>query len=200
MAGKKGPNFTELEKCIIIDLVGSKKDTTKNKATDAKMIHKKNLEWENLAKEFNSRNDVNIRISTRLKSLWKNLKSRSKSAVAKERREKSKTGGGVIEGTIDKLSSAVREIIPLQINSYENVFDDDVELNGDIDNFNESQPPEKNHVGTASEPQASMSPATVSTQTMTTSSSKSTTASKRKCVEQEDVKKKMLDMAEEEHR
>lgn len=34
---------------------------------------------------------------------------------------------------------------------------------------------------------------------MTTSSSKSTSASKRKCVEQEDVKKNMLEMAEEEH-
>lgn len=34
---------------------------------------------------------------------------------------------------------------------------------------------------------------------MTTSSSKSTSASKRKCVEQEDVKKKMLEMAKEEH-
>lgn len=51
----------------------------------------------------------------------------------------------------------------------------------------------------ASEPQASMSPATVSTQTMTRSSSKSTSVSKRKCVEQEDVKKNMLEMAEEEH-
>uniref|UniRef100_A0A8W8L723 Myb/SANT-like DNA-binding domain-containing protein n=1 Tax=Magallana gigas TaxID=29159 RepID=A0A8W8L723_MAGGI len=118
------------------------------------MIHKKNFEWENLAKEFNSRNGVNIRTSTQLNSLWKNLKSRSKSAVAKERRERSKTGGGVVEGTIDKLSSSVREIIPQQINSCENAFDDDAELHGDIDNFNESpgstsssacnqQPPEK---------------------------------------------------------
>lgn len=38
----------------------------------------------------------------------------------------------------NKLSSAVREIIPKQINSCENAFDDDAELHGDIDNFHES--------------------------------------------------------------
>lgn len=58
--------------------------------------------------------------------------------MAKERRERSKTGGGVVEGTIDKLSTAVREIIPQQISSCENAFDEDAELHGDIDNFNES--------------------------------------------------------------
>lgn len=60
--------FYGTRKCTLIDLVGSKKDIIKNKATDTKMIHKKNLKWENLAKEFNSRNGVNIRTSTQLKS------------------------------------------------------------------------------------------------------------------------------------
>lgn len=44
--------------------------------------------------QFNASHGVNQRTCTQLKSLWKNMKSRTKSAVAKNRREKAKTGGG----------------------------------------------------------------------------------------------------------
>jgi hypothetical protein len=67
---------------------------------------------------------------TQLKSLWKNLKARSKSAVAKERRERKKTGGGPAENSLDKIS-CITEMLPQQINSLENPYDDDASLHGD---------------------------------------------------------------------
>jgi hypothetical protein len=44
------------------------------------MISKKNKEWENIGKEFSSRHDEHKRSLTQLKSLWKYLKARTKSA------------------------------------------------------------------------------------------------------------------------
>jgi hypothetical protein len=46
---------------------------------------------------------LNKRSLTQLKSLWKNLKARTKSAVAKDRREKKKTGEGPTENDLDKF-------------------------------------------------------------------------------------------------
>jgi hypothetical protein len=41
----------------------------------------------------------------------KNLKARKKSAVAKDRREKKKTGGGPAENDLDKFSNAITEML-----------------------------------------------------------------------------------------
>lgn len=122
MASKKSPNFTELEKKVLIELVDSRKGIIESKQNDGKMISKKNKEWENIGKEFNSRHGVHKRSLTQLKSLWKNLKARTKSAVAKERREKKKTGGGPAENDLDKFSNAITEMLPQQINSQHNAY------------------------------------------------------------------------------
>jgi hypothetical protein len=55
MASKKSSNFTELEKTVLIELVDSRKGIIESKQKDGKMISKKNKEWENIGKEFNSR-------------------------------------------------------------------------------------------------------------------------------------------------
>ena len=55
MASKKSPNFIELEKTVLIELVDSRKDIIESKQNDGKIISKKNKEWENIGKEFNSR-------------------------------------------------------------------------------------------------------------------------------------------------
>ena len=88
MASKKSPNFTELEKTVLIELVDSRKGIIESKQNDGKMSSRKNKECENIGKEFNSRHSVHKRSLTQLKSLWKHLKARTKSAVAKDRREK----------------------------------------------------------------------------------------------------------------
>jgi hypothetical protein len=55
MTSKKSPNFIELEKTVLIELVDSRKDIIESKQNDGKIISKKNKEWENIGKEFNSR-------------------------------------------------------------------------------------------------------------------------------------------------
>jgi hypothetical protein len=78
MASKKSPNFTELEKTVLIELVDSRKGIIESKQNDGEMISKKNKEWENIGKEFNSRHGVHNRSLTQLKSLFTNLKARTK--------------------------------------------------------------------------------------------------------------------------
>ena len=50
MASKKSPNFTELEKTVLIELVDSRKGIIESKQNDGKIISKKNNEWENIGK------------------------------------------------------------------------------------------------------------------------------------------------------
>jgi hypothetical protein len=54
--------------------------------------------------------------------LFKNLKARTKSAVAKDRREKKKTGGGTVENDLDKFANAITEMPPKKINSLQNAY------------------------------------------------------------------------------
>ena len=128
MAGKKGPNFTELEKCILVELIGSRREIIEGKGSDAKMIEKKNKEWDDLAAEFNSRHGVHQRTVTQLRFLWKNLKSKTKSDVAKERREKSKTGGGHRHN----FSLLWFKCIPQHLHDLNNVFFPKAESSGKI--------------------------------------------------------------------
>jgi hypothetical protein len=76
-ARQKSANFSELEKEILLELIHAKKDIIENKQNDGRMVCKKNTEWTNIEKEFNSRHGVNKRTITQLKSLWKNLKART---------------------------------------------------------------------------------------------------------------------------
>ena len=51
MASKKSPNFTELEKTVLIELVDSRKGIIESKQNDGKMISKKNKGWKNIGKK-----------------------------------------------------------------------------------------------------------------------------------------------------
>lgn len=64
------------------------------------------------------------------------MKSRTKSAVAKDQREKTKTGGSPQADTgLDSLQSAISSMLPQQIHSIgSNEFDDYAVLHGDLDN------------------------------------------------------------------
>ena len=99
-------------------MVDSRKGIIESKQNDGKMISKKNKEWENIGKEFNSRHGVHKRSLTQLKALWKNLRARTKSAVAKDRREKRKTGGRPAENDLDKFSNAIRKCFPSRSTAY----------------------------------------------------------------------------------
>jgi hypothetical protein len=50
MTSKKSPNFIELEKTVLIELVDSRKNIIESKQNDGKIISKKNKEGENIGK------------------------------------------------------------------------------------------------------------------------------------------------------
>ena len=50
----KSPNFTAIEKSVLLELIESRKDIIENKQNDGKMILKKNQEWEKITNEFNA--------------------------------------------------------------------------------------------------------------------------------------------------
>ena len=86
--------FSPLEKSIITELVRKHKDILENKRNDYRTIQQKINVWEALSEEFNSQSGVTKRISQQLKKCWKNIKSRAKKQLAKEKRESKLTGGG----------------------------------------------------------------------------------------------------------
>ena len=73
--------------------------------------------WEDLSEEFNSQSGVSKRDSRQLKKCWENIKSRAKKQLAKEL--------GPSSSKQDDEAAAVSSIIPAQIDSLNNPFDDD---------------------------------------------------------------------------
>jgi hypothetical protein len=60
----------------------------------------------------------------KLKKCWENLKTRAKKVLAKENLAAKLTGGGISTSTAEEQSSAIASVIPAQIDSLENPFDD----------------------------------------------------------------------------
>ena len=117
--------YSELEKTLLIELVGKHKDVIENKKNDYKTIRQKTLAWEELAQEFNSQSGVTKRDSKQLKKCWENVKARAKKNLAKEKRRAKLTGGGPSCAQQENEDAAVAAIIPNQIDSLSNPFDDD---------------------------------------------------------------------------
>jgi hypothetical protein len=114
-----------LEKSLLTELVRKHKDLLENKKNDYKTIQQKNNTWEALSEQFNSQSGVTKRDSKQLKKCWENVKARAKKQLAKEKREVKLTGGGPSTTKQDDEAAAVASIIPAQIDSLSNMFDDD---------------------------------------------------------------------------
>ena len=117
--------FSQLEKSLVTELVRKHKDFIENKKNDYRTIKQKNSSWEALSEEFNSQSGVTKRDSKQLKKCWENLKARAKKQLAKEKREFKLTGGGPSTSKQDDEAVAVSSIIPAQIDSLINPYDDD---------------------------------------------------------------------------
>lgn len=117
--------FSELEKSIITELVAKQKNVIECKRNDYKSIQQKNKAWEKLTEEFNCQAGVKKRESKQIKKCWENIKSRAKKSIAKEKREAKLTGGGTASTDKDQDAEAVLAIIPAQMTSLHNPFDDD---------------------------------------------------------------------------
>lgn len=74
---------------------------------------------------FFYRQGVTQRTEKQLRDLWKNIKARSKGDVANYRRSLITTGGGREAQKPDVLTTRVCNILPQQMQSLSNPFDDD---------------------------------------------------------------------------
>ena len=118
--------YSELEKAILTELVRKYRDILEDKKNDYRSIKRKMDTWETVREEFNSQSGVNKRDPKQFKKCWENLKARAKKHLAKEKKvAKFMTGGGPSTSNDGEEASAVASIIPAQIESLDNVFDDD---------------------------------------------------------------------------
>ena len=86
----KSPNFTAIKKSVVLDLVESREGIIKSKQNDRKTILKKSSVLEKITAEFNASDGVIQGKCTQLMTLWKNMKTRTKSAIAKTPKERTK--------------------------------------------------------------------------------------------------------------
>ena len=94
-------------------------------------LRKKDKAWQKITDLFNARYGVNKRTKKQLKDAWQNLKKVTKKDVAVDKREKRKTGRGEKVGTISALSQKVVGMLPQQISSLHNPYDNDAEYHCD---------------------------------------------------------------------
>lgn len=83
----RGPNFTVIEKDILINLITKYKDVVENKKTDNETNAKKNKVWRKISDEFNLKNSSCVRNTEQLKTLWENIKRTTRKDNAKTKKE-----------------------------------------------------------------------------------------------------------------
>lgn len=86
------PNFSNIEKLKVIELIEKYKNIIENKKTDNINLKEKEKCWINISKEYNSSNSSVHRDVASLKSCWDNLKKKTRKHYAEIRNEVFKTG------------------------------------------------------------------------------------------------------------
>lgn len=89
---KRLPNFSNLEKIKLIELVEREKSIIENKKTDNISTKDKETCWKNITKELNSNSTSGYRDIACLKHCWDNLKKKTRKHYAEIRSERFKTG------------------------------------------------------------------------------------------------------------
>ncbi len=144
MSYKKSPNFTELEKEVLTDILRTdgRRDIIEDKRNNGKMILIKENAWDEVVRLFNASHGVNSRTKKQLKDAWKNMKSRTKAKFAEMKRDTRATGGGSAQATgFDAISEKVMGMVPEQIHSLRNPFDDDAVYHEEQVNYILMSPP-----------------------------------------------------------
>lgn len=95
MSKKRGTNFSNTEKVLLVEIITLYKDIIENKTTNAVCSKKKAKCWDTISKTFNSESSI-FRDTLTLRSCWENLKKRTRKYYAEERRQLYKTGKIII--------------------------------------------------------------------------------------------------------
>ncbi|XP_022200670.2 myb/SANT-like DNA-binding domain-containing protein 4 isoform X2 [Nilaparvata lugens] len=121
---ERGPNFTEMEKSQLLEIVLKYKDIIENKKTDKVSLLTKNNTWKRINKEYNAiQRSTGIRELKTLKALYECLKAKARKDKAAERIETMKTGRGSCTSSMGELSSRLIRELGEQFQPLQNEFD-----------------------------------------------------------------------------
>lgn len=121
----KDSYFTDYEVELLTQLVEPRKGIIESKRNDKVVKVKKEEAWQQLANEFNADPKSVFRTVDRLKKKWFNMKQECKKQVVKEKNERRKTGGGVVETVACDNENRIASIIAENLISLDNKFDSD---------------------------------------------------------------------------
>lgn len=88
---KRGTNFSNTEKDLLLEIIIKYKHIIENKKTDAVTAKDKGKCWDEITRKFNSESST-YRDSITLKNCWDNMKKRTRKFYAEERSKLYKTG------------------------------------------------------------------------------------------------------------
>lgn len=128
---KRQPNFTVREKLELFSIIKDHyANQLENKGTDKSSVTLKEKSWQNIEKDFNCVSSTGIfRDKDCLKRLYENRKREVKKAVAKNKQEQRKTGGGPeVKIEIDAADDILLQIMnPKTVIGNFSMFDSDAD-------------------------------------------------------------------------
>ncbi|XP_077088336.1 uncharacterized protein LOC143740173 [Siphateles boraxobius] len=108
---KRKPNWTEEEKCILLDEYDKRKTILKSKLNPHVTAAKKQKQWEEITEKINARNlDVKRTVQEVLKK-YENITVVAKKELSAYKKEANKTGGGPPPAELSDCTIMVQNII-----------------------------------------------------------------------------------------
>ncbi|XP_067271404.1 myb/SANT-like DNA-binding domain-containing protein 4 isoform X2 [Pseudorasbora parva] len=108
---KRKPNWTEEEKCILLDEYGKRRAILKSKLNPQITAAKKNKQWEEITEKINARNLGVKRTVSEVIKKYENVSVVAKKEISLHRRESNKTGGGPPPSELSDSTKLVQDII-----------------------------------------------------------------------------------------
>ncbi|KAI7813148.1 putative myb/SANT-like DNA-binding domain-containing protein 4-like, partial [Triplophysa rosa] len=108
---KRKPNWTEEEKCILLDEYGKRKAILKSKLNPNVTASKKQKQWDEITEKINARNlDVKRTVQEVIKK-YENISVVAKKELSLYKRESNKTGGGPPPADLSDCTKIVQDIL-----------------------------------------------------------------------------------------
>ncbi|XP_048011120.1 myb/SANT-like DNA-binding domain-containing protein 4 [Megalobrama amblycephala] len=108
---KRKPNWTEEEKCILLDEYGKRKAILKSKLNPNVTATKKYKQWEEITDTINARNLGVKRTVQEIIKKYENISVMAKKELSVHKRESNKTGGGPPPPELSDSTKMVQDII-----------------------------------------------------------------------------------------
>lgn len=125
---KRAPNFSGKEKEALVNIIYNYREIIECKKTDGTTWREKDEAWEKVASSFNAQLPDNYpRSKDSLRKLYENMKKNVRKDAANDKKELTKTGGGIPEkNEKDSYNSLVLDLINRKtVYGFQNPFDSD---------------------------------------------------------------------------